>query len=107
MRTISTTALRRLVIGAQGYATRSRRGGDSEVEETIRLLSCVQLDSIAAVERSHRIVLGSRVGAYARDTVSRLLGEGRVFEFWAHLACLIPAESRRLRFPATVLGSCS
>ena len=85
MRTISTTALRRLVIGAQGYATRSRRGGDSEVEETIRLLSCVQLDSIAAVERSHRIVLGSRVGAYARDTVSRLLGEvvvaGRVNGF--------------------------
>ena len=92
MRTISTTALRRLVIGAQGYATRSRRGGDSEVEETIRVLSCVQLDSITAVERSHRIVLGSRVGAYPRDTVSRLLGEGRVFEFWAHLACLIPVQ---------------
>jgi len=27
VRTISMTALRRLVIGAQGYATRSRRGG--------------------------------------------------------------------------------
>jgi len=28
VRTISMTALRRLVIGAQGYATRSRRGSD-------------------------------------------------------------------------------
>jgi uncharacterized protein YcaQ len=54
----STTAVRRLVIGAQGCATRSRRGGDREVEETIRARSCVQLDSITAVERSHRIVLG-------------------------------------------------
>jgi uncharacterized protein YcaQ len=92
VRTISLTALRRLVIGAQGYATRSRRGNDREVEETIRALSCVQLDSITAVERSHRIVLGSRVGAYPRQTVFRLLADGRVFEFWAHLACLIPVE---------------
>jgi uncharacterized protein YcaQ len=92
VRTISTTALRRLVIGAQGYAARSRRGRGGEVEETIRALSCVQLDSITAVERSHRIVLGSRVGAYPRQTVSRLLADGRVFEFWAHLACLIPVE---------------
>jgi hypothetical protein len=50
----------------------------------------VQLDSITALERSHRIALGSRVGAYPRETVSRLLGEGRVFEYWAHEACLIP-----------------
>ena len=34
-----------------------------EVEDTIRRLSCVQLDSISTVERSHRITLGSRVGA--------------------------------------------
>jgi hypothetical protein len=37
-------------------------------------------------------VLGSRVGAYPRQTVSRLLAGGRMFEFWAHLACLIPVD---------------
>ncbi len=92
MRTISLTALRRLAIAAQGYTPRSRRGTTREVEETIRALSCVQLDSISAVERSHRIAIGSRVGAYPRQTVSRLLGEGRVFEYWAHEACLLPVE---------------
>ncbi len=92
MRTVSSTALRRLAIAAQGYTSRSRRGSRAEVEETIRALSCVQLDSITAVERSHRIALGSRVGAYPRETVSRLLGEGRIFEYWAHEACLIPVE---------------
>ena len=92
MRTVSVTALRRLAIAAQGYASRSRRGTAREVEETIRALSCVQLDSITAVERSHRITLGSRVGAYPRETVSRLLGAGRIFEYWAHEACLIPVE---------------
>jgi uncharacterized protein len=99
VRTISVTALRRLVIGAQGYTSRSRRGGETEVEETIRSLSCVQLDSVAAVERSHRIVLGSRVGSYPRETVSRLLADGRVFEFWAHLACLIPVDDWPLYRP--------
>lgn len=92
MRTVSVTALRRLAIAAQGYTPRARRGTGREVEETIRALSCVQLDSISAVERSHRIVLGSRVGAYSRETVSRLLAKGRVFEYWAHEACLLPVE---------------
>jgi uncharacterized protein YcaQ len=92
MRTISLTALRRVVIGAQGYAARSRTGTRGEVEAAIRALACVQLDSITAVERSHRITLGSRVGAYSRETVSRLLSQGRIFEYWAHEACLIPVE---------------
>jgi len=92
MRTISLTALRRLVIGAQGYATRTRAGTSREVEDTISRLSCVQLDSISAVERSHRIALTSRVGAYPPGTVPRLLARGRLFEYWAHEACLLPVE---------------
>ncbi len=66
----------------------------------IRLLSCVQLDSISVVERSHRVALASRVGRYRRDTVSRLLREGRVFEYWAHEACLLPVEDWPLYRPA-------
>jgi uncharacterized protein YcaQ len=62
------------------------------VVTAVRSLSCVQLDSISVVERSHRVVLSSRVGDYARDTVSRLLRGGRVFEYWAHEACLLPVE---------------
>jgi len=32
------------------------------------------------------------VGAYPRGIVSRLLQEGRIFEHWAHEACVIPIE---------------
>lgn len=101
MKTISLTALRRLAVAAQGYSSRARRGTRGEVDATIRRLSCVQLDSITAVERSHRITIGSRVGAYPRETVSRLLGQGRIFEYWAHEACLIPVEEWPL-FRATM-----
>ena len=92
MRTISLTALRRIVIVAQGYAGRSRTGTAREVEQAIRRLTCVQLDSISAVERSHRIALSTRVGTYPESAVSRLLARGRVFEYWAHEACLLPVE---------------
>ena len=92
MRTIGLTALRRLVITAQGYAGRRRSGTTRDVEAAVRRLSCVQLDSISTVERSHRIALGSRVGSYPRDAVSRLLARGRIFEYWAHEACLLPVE---------------
>ena len=61
-----------------------------EVEAAIQRLSCVQLDSISTVERSHRIALASRIGAYPATAVSSLLGRGRVFEYWAHEACLLP-----------------
>ena len=92
MRHVSLTALRRIVIHAQGYMSRSRTGSTREVECSIRRLSCVQLDSISTVERSHRIALASRIGAYPATSVTRLLAEGRVFEYWAHEACLLPIE---------------
>jgi uncharacterized protein len=82
--------LRRHVVAAQGYATRFRTGRPSEVEAAVARLSAVQLDSISAVERSHRLALTSRVGRYPRGTVSRLLEQGRLFEYWAHEACLLP-----------------
>src|SRR5258708_4653768 len=55
-------------------------------------MSCVQLDSISTVDRSHRIAISSRSGAYNAGTVPKLLRSGRVFEYWAHEACLLPAE---------------
>jgi uncharacterized protein YcaQ len=89
---IRLAALRRHVVAHQGFAGRLRLAADDEVESAIRRLSCVQLDSISTVERSHRIVLAARVGVYSRGTVSRLLGQGRVFEYWAHEASLLPVE---------------
>lgn len=91
MRSIGVTQLRRLAIAAQGFAARSRRGTTADVERTIRSLSAVQLDSISAVERSHRIALSGRVGDYPESAVTRLLRSGRVVEYWAHEACLLPA----------------
>lgn len=37
-------------------------------------------------------MLGSRVGAMPEGAETRLLSSGRVFEYWAHEACLVPVE---------------
>ena len=90
--TVSLAQLRRHVVAHQGFATRFRRGRTEDVAAEVVRLSCVQLDSISTVDRAHRLTLTSRIGSYRRGTVSRLLGQGRMFEYWAHEACLCPIE---------------
>jgi uncharacterized protein YcaQ len=85
-------ALRRYVVAHQRYAGRFRRAKADEVAAEIGRLQAVQLDSIATVDRAHRLTLASRIGAYEEADVSSLLREGRIFEYWAHEACLLPIE---------------
>jgi uncharacterized protein len=90
--TVSVAEIRRRAVEAQGYASRPRTGTAAEVLATIRRVGCIQLDSVSTVERSHRLALGARIGAYPESSVSRLLREGKLFEYWAHEACLLPVE---------------
>jgi len=90
--TVTIAALRRYVVAHQRYAARFRRAKRGELEAEVRRLQAVQLDSIATVDRAHRLTLSSRIGAYDESDVSALLREGRIFEYWAHEACLLPIE---------------
>src|SRR3954464_4937552 len=89
---VKLAAIRRLVVGAQGFASRFRRAGEADVEATIRRLTAVQLDSISTVDRAHRLTITARSGAYPEETIPQLLRDGRVFEYWAHEASLLPIE---------------
>ena len=89
---VSLAAIRRLVVGSQGYAARFKRAGGDDVEGVIRRLTAVQLDSISTVDRAHRLTISSRVGAFSDELVVQLLREGRAFEYWAHEASILPIE---------------
>ena len=90
--TVTLAAIRRLVVSTQGFTPRFRRAQGGEVEDAIDRLSAVQLDSISTVDRAHRLTLTSRIGAYGESELKTLLASGRVFEYWAHEACLLPVE---------------
>ena len=92
METVSVAQLRRYVVAHQGYATRFRRGRAADVAAAVGRLGAVQLDSISTVGRAHRLTLSSRIGDYPESAVSTLLKQGRIFEYWAHEACLVPIE---------------
>ncbi|HEX3453091.1 MAG TPA: crosslink repair DNA glycosylase YcaQ family protein, partial [Gaiellaceae bacterium] len=90
--TVQAAAIRRHMVAAQRYSPRFRRAGTADVEHAIRRLSAVQLDSISTVDRAHRLTLGARIGAFEDRVVTDLLATGRIFEYWAHEACLLPIE---------------
>ncbi|MHB8603831.1 MAG: winged helix-turn-helix domain-containing protein [Thermoplasmatota archaeon] len=100
--TVSLVDLRRHVVASQRFTDRTSPARASEVARAVSQLSCAQLDSIATVDRSHRIVLGARVGTLPRGVETKLLSRGKLFEYWAHEASLVPIEdwplfSRRMR----------
>ncbi len=102
---LSADEARRAALRAQGLlGAADRRGG---VAALLERLGAVQLDTISVLARSHELVAYSRLGAVGREAVERAYWlNGRAFEYWAHAACVIPAEHwplfafRRRRFRA-------
>ena len=61
--------------------------------DVIRDLGCVQLDPIRAVERTHLLVLWSRLGNFDKAELKRLRWEDKaLFEYWAHAASMVLTE---------------
>src|SRR5215831_10552896 len=53
----------------------------------------VQLDSINVLDRAHYLTVWSRFGSYDRARLDRLVyRDRRLFEYWAHAACLVPVS---------------
>jgi uncharacterized protein YcaQ len=92
VREIALEAARRHAVGTQRLAARRRSASRNELVACIERLGCVQIDSISVVDRSQRLVLASRCGRLPADTHDALLRSGRVFEYWAHEACLLPSS---------------
>src|SRR6266545_5605645 len=93
MRTVSPTLVRRMAIARQRLAGPAQDPDRKGILEVIRDLGCLQLDPIRVVERSHLLVLWSRLGKFDPAELDTLLWEERqLFEYWAHRASIVLTE---------------
>ena len=100
---LSKQDAKRIAIRAQGLATgRSAEiAGDpitlDDVGRSVRAMRLLQIDAVNVCVRSHYMPLFSRLGNYDMNLLDRLAYEKKsVFETWAHAACFVPVEDRRL-----------
>ena len=91
---LSLREARRLMIGAQLLAGPvPKRPTRAKMLDTMRHLGAVQIDTINVVQRSHHIVLWSRLGNHPTGWLNELLAEDRaIFEYWVHAAAYAPIE---------------
>ncbi|BDG10039.1 winged helix-turn-helix domain-containing protein [Anaeromyxobacter paludicola] len=94
---LSVRHARALHLAAQGLlAPPRRRATPEDVRDAVARMELLQLDTIHVVARSPYLVLFSRLGAYEPRWLDELLASGRLFECWAHEACLAPIEEYAL-----------
>jgi uncharacterized protein len=108
MKTRSTyplSAVRTLALYAQGLTTPNQaepNPSPSTVQKMVEQLGCVQIDTLNLVERSHYLVLWSRLGSYDPAEFDRLLytpGQRKLFEGWQRVASIIPLRDFRYQLP--------
>jgi uncharacterized protein YcaQ len=93
---LSAAQARRIALAAQGFGrAKPAAVGPRQLNDTLRRLGVLQLDSVNVFERSHYLPLFARLGAYNRADLDRLTfsKKARYIEYWAHVAALIPLES--------------
>lgn len=97
---LSRAEARRIALAAQGFARGRGSGsaGTRQLNDTIRRMGVLQIDSVNVFARSHYMPLFARLGAYDTSTLDRLLFRARApyTEYWAHVAAFIPIEDRPL-----------
>jgi uncharacterized protein YcaQ len=72
------------------------------IYQTVRNLGCVQIDTLHVVQRSHYLVLWSRLGKFEPaefDSLVYVAPERQLFEGWQHAASIIPIEDYRYQIP--------
>ena len=74
----------------------------AELYRTVERLGCVQIDTLQMVQRSHYLVLWSRLGKYDAVDFDRLIYDAQhrcLFEGWQHAASIIPLKDYRYQMP--------
>ena len=93
---MSAAQARRIALAAQGFGRKYPAVvGTRQLNLVLDRIGLLQLDSVNVFERSHYLPLFTRLGAYDKSLLDRLVfGRTSTYlEYWAHEAAIIPRES--------------
>jgi len=99
------TAVRTYALYAQGLHNANRTDQQptlDSIQQIVEKLGCVQIDTLNLVQRSHYLVLWSRLGAYNPADFDALVyspEQRLLFEGWQRIASIIPLKDYRYQLP--------
>ena len=97
---LSKAKARRFFLNRQLLANSRLTRGKLGALHTIERLGYIQIDTINVVERSHHIVLHTRLADYKQQYLHGLQArDKKIFEYWAHAASFIPMRDYRFYLP--------
>ena len=91
---LSRDAARRVALAAQGF-TRRRPTGRITRQHLRRVfddIGLIQVDSVNVLARSQELPLFARLGPHPRTLIPAAVAGGELFEYWAHVASLLPTK---------------
>jgi uncharacterized protein len=102
LKKMSAAEARRIALAAQGFASPrpSARPTRKHLRQVLAQIGLLQIDSVNVLVRSHYMPLFSRLGSYAPELLDSAWlgspGDRELFEYWGHMASLIPCEMHPL-----------
>ncbi|WP_085523632.1 winged helix-turn-helix domain-containing protein [Tuberibacillus sp. Marseille-P3662] len=99
---VNRSAVRRFLLEKQGLVSHHESTPASDPETVLQMicqLECVQLDPVSVVERNQHLVLGNRLSGYKPEHLNILLTQGKVLEYIANAACVMPIEDYSILGP--------
>ena len=90
----------KLALVSQGLHKSNAFGqGVKGVNDAVKHLSYIQIDSISVIQRAHHHCLWSRVKNYQPDFIAQLVEQKQIFEYWSHAAAYLPMQDYRFSLP--------
>jgi uncharacterized protein YcaQ len=95
---LSVAQARRIALAAQGFTDPRPKGrvDRRHLRRVFDRINVIQVDSVNVLVRSQELPLFARLGPHPRTMLADAIDDGELWEYWAHVAAIVPSSQHRL-----------